>query len=123
VADWYDPPAMRGLRIYAKNSLLGLFRAWLKRQMGGKARAGRSAGGDTSVLFSKDKEDRPACHARHRRWPNRKTCTQIEERGSKLDKAVKARAGRELSDQRILGGGDFACPVKCLPRSMLFRFI
>ena len=37
----------------------------------------RNAGGDTSVLLSKDKEK------------------------------------RELSDQRILGSGDFACPVKC----------
>jgi len=72
----------------------------------------RSAGGDTSVLSPKDKENRPACHARHRRWPNRKTCTEIEERGSNL-KAVKARAGRELSDQRVLGSGGFACPVKC----------
>jgi len=92
VADWYDPPAMRdlriyGMRIYGKNRLLGLLVAWLKRQMGGKARAGRSAGGDTSVLSPKRKED------------------------------------RELSDERILGSGDFACPVKCLPRSMLFRFI
>ena len=71
----------------------------------------RSAGGDASVLSSNRKEDRPACHARHRRWPNRKTCTQIEERGSKLDKAVKARAGRELSDERILGSGNFVAFV------------
>jgi len=32
---------MRDLRIYGKNRLLGLFRAWLKKQTGVKARAGR----------------------------------------------------------------------------------
>ena len=35
------PPAMRDLRIYGKNRLLGLFRAWLEKQIGVKARAGR----------------------------------------------------------------------------------
>jgi len=35
------PPAMRDLRIYGKNRLLGLFRAWLGKQIGVKARAGR----------------------------------------------------------------------------------
>jgi len=35
------PPAMRDLRIYGKNKLLGLFRAWLEKQIGVKARAGR----------------------------------------------------------------------------------
>lgn len=53
----------------------------------------------------------PACHARHRRGPNRKTSTQIEDCGSSLDKAVKARAGRELADERILGSGDFVAEV------------
>jgi hypothetical protein len=32
---------MRDLRIYGKNRLLGLFRAWLKKQIAVKARAGR----------------------------------------------------------------------------------
>jgi len=32
---------MRDLRIYGKNGLLGLFRAWLKKQIGVKTRAGR----------------------------------------------------------------------------------
>jgi len=75
---------------------------------------------------------RPACHARHREELNRKTCTQIEERGFKLDKAVKARAGRssrgdkagllglkkedrEKGDARILGSGDFV--VQALKRA------
>ena len=35
------PPAMRDLPIYGKNKLLGLFRAWLEKQIGVKARAGR----------------------------------------------------------------------------------
>jgi len=35
------PPAMRDLRIYGKNRLLGLFRAWLEKQIRVKARAGR----------------------------------------------------------------------------------
>jgi len=35
------PPAMRDLRIYGKNKLLGLSRAWLEKQIGVKARAGR----------------------------------------------------------------------------------
>ena len=34
-------PAMRDLRIYGKNRLLKLFRAWLDKQIGVKARAGR----------------------------------------------------------------------------------
>ena len=39
----FHRPAMRDLRIYGKNRLLGLFRAWLKKQTGVKARAGRSS--------------------------------------------------------------------------------
>jgi len=35
------PPAMRDLRIYGKNRLLGLFRSWLEKQIGVKAQAGR----------------------------------------------------------------------------------
>jgi hypothetical protein len=38
-----NPPAMRDLRIYGKNRLLELFRAWLKKQIGVKARAGSSS--------------------------------------------------------------------------------
>ncbi len=76
-----------------------------------KARAGRSAGGDKRGLLGRKREERPACHARHRRGPNRKTSTQIEDCGSNLDKAGKARAGRELSDERILGSGDFVANV------------
>ena len=102
---------MRGMRIYGKNRLLGLFRAWLKRQMGGKARAGRSAGGDKRGLLGSKKGERPACHARHREKLNRKTCAEIVKCGSNLDKAVKARAGREKGDQRILGSGDFVANV------------
>jgi len=37
---WFHPLAMRDLRIYGKNRLLGLFRAWSKKQIGVKARAG-----------------------------------------------------------------------------------
>ena len=40
---WFHPPAMRDLRIHGKNRLLGLFTTWLKKQMGVKARAGRSS--------------------------------------------------------------------------------
>ena len=36
-----NPRAMRDLKVYGKNRLLGLFRAWLKKQTGVKARAGR----------------------------------------------------------------------------------
>ena len=35
-----NPPAMRDLRIYGKKRLVGLFRAWLKKQIGVKAHAG-----------------------------------------------------------------------------------
>ena len=38
-----NPRAMRDLRVYGKNRLLGLFGAWLKKQTGVKARAGRPA--------------------------------------------------------------------------------
>jgi len=48
-----NPPAMRDLRIYGKNRLLELFRAWLKKQIGVKARAGRSS---TCWLTSKVNE-------------------------------------------------------------------
>jgi hypothetical protein len=34
---------MRDLRIYAKNRLLGLFRAGLKKEIGVEARAGKSS--------------------------------------------------------------------------------
>jgi len=82
-----------------------------KRSEADRARAGRSAGGDKKALLGRKREERPACHARHRRGPNRKTSTQIEDCGFNLDKAVKARAGRELSDERILGSGDFVANV------------
>jgi len=49
----FHPPAMRDLRIYGKNRLSGLFRAWLKKQIGVKARAGRSS---TCWLTSKFEE-------------------------------------------------------------------
>ena len=61
---------------------------------GGKARAGRSSGGDKAGLLGQKKEDRdpPASPER-----------------------LQARdGGRGKADQRILGSGDFACPVKCL---------
>jgi len=48
-----NPPAMRDLTIYGKNRFLELFRAWLKKQIGVKARAGRSS---TCWLTSKFKE-------------------------------------------------------------------
>jgi hypothetical protein len=38
---WFHPLAMRDLRIYGKKRLLGVFRAWSKKQIGVKARAGR----------------------------------------------------------------------------------
>jgi len=49
----FHPPDLRDLRKYAKSRLLGLFRAWLKKQVGVKARAGRSS---TCWLTSEFKE-------------------------------------------------------------------
>ena len=40
---WFHPPAMRDLRTYGKNKLLGLFSARLRKKVGVKARAGRSS--------------------------------------------------------------------------------
>jgi hypothetical protein len=43
---------MRDLGIYGKNRLLGLFRAWLKKQMEVQARAGPEGGGQGGLKWN-----------------------------------------------------------------------
>jgi hypothetical protein len=38
--------------------------------------------------------------------------------GNRAGLLGRKKEDRELGDERILGSGDFACPVKCLPRSI-----
>jgi hypothetical protein len=38
--------------------------------------------------------------------------------GNKTGLLGRKKEEREKGDARILGSGDFACPVKCLPRSI-----
>jgi hypothetical protein len=66
-----------------------------KRQPGVKAQAGRSAGGNKAGLLGRKKEERDP--------------------PASPERAQARDGGLGKGDERILGSGDFACPVKCLP--------
>ena len=62
----------------------------------------RSAGGDAAGLLGRKAEERPACLAL-RSIAGR----DLPDSPEALD------GGRGKGDARVLGSGDFACPVKC----------